>query len=765
MALPDRALQTLDLMVQKRIGERPLLFICHSLGGLLAKQILRTSSDATDPHKQSVVNQTRGVLFLATPHSGASLASLASSFNSVFRTTISVEGLRAHDPHLRDLYNWYRNHSSNRGIKTITYYELRSVGGVLPIVNPTSAHPGVGSDPVGLDEDHVSIAKPRDPAAQICEAARDITRSLLGGSSWLAASSHKHGVSQSVAHNLPLSASKNILAVFANPRTTNHLRLGEEDRVIREAIQRSKHRDRLSLTVCHAATIHDLRRALLDHEFDVVHISGHDDFAGLVMETESGVLQVVPQDALSDLFAEYASPNGKLQCVVLNSCYSLSTGRFTALNVPHTIAMEGPISDIAAIEFSRGFYDALGAGKDFPHAYREGDVARRSAAAQERFVAYLLHRGQIATPDDASKTFAERAPSQAETRLLIGFALDLSDSMRSNIRNDRSGATTRLAGFRESLRRLADDTRIALKDMERESESDRSTVDVFVHGFGLRHKAVKTCDLLTLLRLADDLVSEDEIERLKQYHSRIVEGEYRRTASQYSGLSDLARRYGFGGAVRQAEESARRSAEQEVRHRVLTDIASRVTAKLDAAGPTTLNIGELASMWEKSESSFIRLEEFIYGATPMTAAMREINGRFKVELKRRNAGSTSLLFIVSDGEPTDGDPLPSIRSIKDQGIIVVACFVTGADLANPRTLYGSRQSTWSRGAQLMFDAASELDQDSEMARFLLRKGWSLHPEARLFVQINHSDVLDEFIRVLVAPLQSKPPEWQLPIGE
>lgn len=45
MALPDRARQVLDFMVQRHIGERPLLFICHSLGGLLTKQILRTASD------------------------------------------------------------------------------------------------------------------------------------------------------------------------------------------------------------------------------------------------------------------------------------------------------------------------------------------------------------------------------------------------------------------------------------------------------------------------------------------------------------------------------------------------------------------------------------------------------------------------------------------------------------------------------------------------------------------------------------------------
>lgn len=44
MALPDRASQVLDLMVQKALGGRPIMLICHSLGGLLAKQLLRKAT-------------------------------------------------------------------------------------------------------------------------------------------------------------------------------------------------------------------------------------------------------------------------------------------------------------------------------------------------------------------------------------------------------------------------------------------------------------------------------------------------------------------------------------------------------------------------------------------------------------------------------------------------------------------------------------------------------------------------------------------------
>jgi tetratricopeptide (TPR) repeat protein len=178
MALPDRALQVLDLMVQRGLGERPLFLICHSLGGLVAKQILRTSSDAFDPRMKRIFACTRAVMFLSTPHAGAGLASMADAFRTVFGATVTIQDLRAHDAHLRNLHNWYRNHSADAHIQTACYFELRGYKGVT-IVNPTSAHPSVGTDPVGLDEDHISIAKPRERDAQVCGAARDLLRNLV----------------------------------------------------------------------------------------------------------------------------------------------------------------------------------------------------------------------------------------------------------------------------------------------------------------------------------------------------------------------------------------------------------------------------------------------------------------------------------------------------------------------------------------------------------------------------------------------------------
>jgi len=185
MSLPRRAENALDLLVGAGIGQRPVCFITHSLGGLLVKGILRRSADsqfATD--RLQVVEQCRGVLFLATPHQGSRLADLAGAIK-VYLPSVSTLDLKDNDDHLMDLYEWYRSYAPSHHILTRSYYENKETKGVVIVVKRSSADPGVAGEtargPTPLDRDHLEISKPRNRDDQAYIGSTQLIRQILSG--------------------------------------------------------------------------------------------------------------------------------------------------------------------------------------------------------------------------------------------------------------------------------------------------------------------------------------------------------------------------------------------------------------------------------------------------------------------------------------------------------------------------------------------------------------------------------------------------------
>ncbi|GKU16015.1 unnamed protein product [Fusarium langsethiae] len=56
--------------------KRPIIFVCHSLGGLVCQDALVAAKQRSEQHLQDIANFTRGVIFLGTPHHGSNLAKM-----------------------------------------------------------------------------------------------------------------------------------------------------------------------------------------------------------------------------------------------------------------------------------------------------------------------------------------------------------------------------------------------------------------------------------------------------------------------------------------------------------------------------------------------------------------------------------------------------------------------------------------------------------------------------------------------------------------
>ncbi len=163
---------------------------------------------------------------------------------------------------------------------------------------------------------------------------------------------------------------RTILLLAANPKGTQPLRLDEEVRKIDQGLERAKRRDQFKLVQKWAVTDDDLRRALLDNEPEIVHFSGHGSGTdSLAFEDETGQVQLISGDSLGRLFELCAD---SVKCVVLNACYSEAQADAIAKHIDYVVGMKQAIGDEAAIKFAVGFYDALGAGRDYEKAFKFG---------------------------------------------------------------------------------------------------------------------------------------------------------------------------------------------------------------------------------------------------------------------------------------------------------------------------------------------------------------------------------------------------------
>jgi hypothetical protein len=151
------------------IGKHPLIFITHSLGGLVIKQMLNIAYTVNPtPNKQAITNQIKGIVFIASPHQGSHLANI---FNilSIFQSSAIVQQLRANnsDANLSQLNDIFAQKIKELGIKVKVFYEVESIKKfriirIAKVVERDSAKlsiPGVDNEAVTAN--HINIAKPK----------------------------------------------------------------------------------------------------------------------------------------------------------------------------------------------------------------------------------------------------------------------------------------------------------------------------------------------------------------------------------------------------------------------------------------------------------------------------------------------------------------------------------------------------------------------------------------------------------------------------
>jgi pimeloyl-ACP methyl ester carboxylesterase len=131
-------------------GKRKIIFVVHSLGGLVTERALSMSENHAEEHLQQVEACTVGILFLGTPHHGSGLAPFAKSVAKVLGAvgkrvnTEILEVLKRDSQVLLDVEDWFaqwlrRRAKAGNNVDITCFFEEMELPGIGKVVSEDSA--------------------------------------------------------------------------------------------------------------------------------------------------------------------------------------------------------------------------------------------------------------------------------------------------------------------------------------------------------------------------------------------------------------------------------------------------------------------------------------------------------------------------------------------------------------------------------------------------------------------------------------------------
>ena len=183
MALQDRAVNISEhLFGEPDLKSGPVVFVCHSLGGLIVKQIMLDLQQQKErrPEAADLLGLVREIVFAATPHTGSRHATLLDRLRFLAWPSSVARTFVANDPTLRSINVAYRGLAEERrgALAHRVFYETQDTPlGV--IVDEASSDPGLpGDPPIPIDANHITIVKPADRSSLLYARTRDFVAKL-----------------------------------------------------------------------------------------------------------------------------------------------------------------------------------------------------------------------------------------------------------------------------------------------------------------------------------------------------------------------------------------------------------------------------------------------------------------------------------------------------------------------------------------------------------------------------------------------------------
>jgi SpoVK/Ycf46/Vps4 family AAA+-type ATPase len=191
------------LQAEQDLQSQRIVMVGHSLGGLVIKSGMTQAQTLGDPLRLTLLARITGVVFVGTPHQGASLATVAHNLRLLLRTNAQVTNMVSDDPWLHWLNSQFRNLHVQRNFGVRVFFESKGVfigrrifglalGGRQLIVDRNSSDPGIaGVIPTAIDGDHIEIAKPKSRQDPIHKALVEFLKCVASAAEGIAPNADK----------------------------------------------------------------------------------------------------------------------------------------------------------------------------------------------------------------------------------------------------------------------------------------------------------------------------------------------------------------------------------------------------------------------------------------------------------------------------------------------------------------------------------------------------------------------------------------------
>ncbi|KAK2922580.1 Tetratricopeptide repeat [Fusarium oxysporum f. sp. vasinfectum] len=217
---------------QRNASSRPLIFVVHSLGGLVCKEAILLSRNNPNRSRQDFFTHIKGIVFMGTPHKGSWMADwsripakslgLVKSTNPSLLEVLETNNQYLESIHVRFLSMMREQREAGRQLEVACFFEELPLSTVGKVVSKESAT-FEGYDPITIHANHADMVKFRSTEENgfkrvvgeliawkseiglttIQPETNALTGNCYGG--------RKHTTTKSRTHYLPFSRNKNFV--------------------------------------------------------------------------------------------------------------------------------------------------------------------------------------------------------------------------------------------------------------------------------------------------------------------------------------------------------------------------------------------------------------------------------------------------------------------------------------------------------------------------------------------------------------------------